>query len=124
MSSATGSRSLGEEMPAQAGASAAGATEAVAAGAGEQVSPSLGEPGLSGADPEEGGGEGRGDAAHDVPKWEGCKENIKPLKRGRTVEAIAAACGGGLGGGGGSASSSARVLADLKRCVSVHNFLS
>jgi len=109
-------------MPPQVGAATAGGVEAAATAVGEQVDPFLGDPGPSGSTPEEGGGEGRGDAANGLPQGEGCKENIKPLKRGRTAKAIAAACGGGLGGGGGgsvSSSASSRVLADLKRCASV-----
>lgn len=91
-----------------------GGTQA-ATPAGQQGGASVGEPaGSSSAEAEEGGG----NAGQDFG-WEGCKENVKPLKRGRKVDAIhAGAFGGGLGGGGGGdsgCSSSARVLADLKR---------
>lgn len=90
---------------------------AAAAAAGQEEGASLSEPGVSSAaTSEQGGGN---DAGQDFG-WEGCKENVKPLKRGRKVDAInAGAFGGGLGGGGGGrdsgCSSSARVLADLKR---------
>eukprot|EP00752_Nemacystus_decipiens_P018541 g16624.t1 len=93
---------------------------AAAAAAGQNGGAALSEPGGSySATPEE--GEGSSNAGQDFG-WEGCKENVKPLKRGRKVDAIlAGSFGGGLGGGGGSGSgdsgcsSSARVLADLKR---------